>query len=184
MVTDDSGGKFPMKHTILAVSVAIMLAACGRGGHPGAGARSDADNEVCRLLGDPTVLFGAGATSAGYRGIEQMAASCEFSSADGARAGEIVTFTAASLGPGATPAAKLQEITQKWATQTATPLAPVPELGDGARMATDLPGYQTQVAFVKNATLVLVQARTGDAATAPGAALARSMARTAAASIH
>ena len=166
----------------MAIAMAITLAACGQGG---AGGRPGgaADNEVCQLLTDPTALFGANATLAGYRGVEQMAASCEFSSANGARNGEIVTFTTASLGAGTTLAAKLQEITAKWATQTATPLAPVDGV-DGAQLATDLPGYQTQIAFIKGETLVLIQARTGDAATSKGAALARSMATTVAAAMH
>jgi hypothetical protein len=162
----------------LGASVLVLgLAACGQGG---AGRLSGAASDACAMLGDPAPLFGADADVAGYRGIDQMAASCEFSAADGARAGEIVTYTAASL-VGASPESKMQEFLQKWASQTATPLASVAGI-EGAQLATDLPGYQSQVAFVKHNVLVLIQAHTGDANTAPGADLARRMAARAAAS--
>lgn len=170
-----------MVRKLLAAAAAIALAACGQGVHRPRG--SAADNEVCRMLGDPTPLFGAHAAVAGYRGIADMGPTCEFMSADGARAGEIVTFTTASLGA-TTPAAKLQEVLHNWDAQTATPLAPIEGLGEGAQMATDLPGYQTQIAFIKSNTLVLIQARTGDGATATGADLARRMAATVAASME
>jgi hypothetical protein len=166
----------------LAAFCVLATTACGQGGQhrstPGS-----ADNEVCRLLSDTTTLFGANASVVGYRGIDQMGPSCEFASADGARNGEIVIFTSQSLGAGVTPAAKMQEVLQKWDAQTETPLAPVAGLGEGAQMATDLPGYQTQIAFIKNNTLVLIQARTSDAATSGGAELARRLAMTAAASM-
>jgi hypothetical protein len=171
-----------MLRKVLAVTLLLTLAACGQGHVRSPG--SAADNEVCQLLANPAPLFGANAVVAGYRGIEQMGPTCEFASADGARNGEIVTFTAASLGSSTTPDAKMHEILQKWASQTATPLSPVAGLGEGAQMATDLPGYQTQIAFIKNNTLVLIQARTGDAATSSGADLARRMATTAAAAMH
>ena len=170
--------------TIRKISVAtlfITLAACGPGEHRSP--RSAADSEVCRMLGDPVALFGANAGVAGYRGIGEMGPTCEFSSADGARNGEIVTFTTASL-KGAPLAAKMQEIVAKWDLQTETPLASVEGLGEGAQLATDLPGYQTQIAFIKGNTLILIQARTGDADTARGADLARRMAIAVSASMH
>ncbi|HVV33690.1 MAG TPA: hypothetical protein VHC73_10735 [Vitreimonas sp.] len=167
---------------LVAAALVLALAACGQAG-PHRPSGSAGDNEVCQMLGDPTALFGANTSVAGYRGIEDMGPTCEFSSADGVRNGEIVTFTTASL-KGATLQAKMQETLAKWDALTATPLTSVAGLGEGAQMATDLPGYQTQIAFIKGDTLVLIQARTGDADTARGADLARRMATTVAAALH
>jgi hypothetical protein len=167
---------------IAAAVLVFMLVACGPAG-PHRPAGSAADNEVCQMLSNPAPLFGANASVFGYRGIGDMGPTCEFSSADGARNGEIVIFTAASLRGVALPA-KMQDVVSNWDAQTATPLVSLDGLGERAQMATDLPGYQTQIAFIKGNTLVLIQARTGDADTARGADLARRMATTVAAALH
>jgi len=165
--------------TVLAATLIVALAACGKGVGGAVGSAGGGANSVaCRSLGDLSALFGANAVVVGYGKIAGGAvpASCEVVSADGTRAGEVVTID------GATPA-QLQETLQKWDAQTETPLAPVEGLGEGAQMATDLPGYQTQIAFIKGTTLVLVQARTAELASAPSAELAKKMATTVAAAM-
>ncbi len=161
-----------------ATAWAAMLAACGQGGSlsGGAGPRSDNTdrNAACAALGDAHTVFGADALTAGYRGLEGMAATCEFESASGDRAGEIITYTAQSLGA-VTLDAKMAEVVRAWDAQTETPLASMPGVGDGGQIATDLPGYQTHIAFRKGGTLVLIAARSGDS-NITGEALARQMA--------
>ncbi|MFT3729358.1 MAG: hypothetical protein QM759_16155 [Terricaulis sp.] len=166
-----------VKRTVAAAFV-LALAACGQSGTGGAGG-SSANSATCQLLGDPTPLFGANAIASGYGKLAGGAvpASCEFQSADGAKAGEVVTIE------NATPA-QLQETLQKWDAQTETPLAPVDGLGEGAQMATDLPGYQTQIAFLKGTTLVLIQARTSELESAHSADLAKRMAAAVAGALH
>lgn len=157
-----------------ALILAAMLAACGQGAQRDGGGAS-ASNEACTLLADTTPLFGASADVVGYAGLEGMAATCEFASADGARGGEIILYTTQSLGA-VTPDAQLAEVLEKWDSQTETALALVEALGESARIATDLPGYQTHIAFRKGDTLILVAARSGaDAIT--GEELARRMAQ-------
>lgn len=171
------------KYAALAAVLALTLAACGpSGGAHRAGPTSDSINDACRTLGDASAIFGANADVRGYPGIEDMAGSCEFSSADGAHAGEIVLYTAQSLGA-KTAEARMGEITALWDTQTQTPLAAVEGLGEGAQLATDLPGYQTQIAFRKGGALVLIMARSGDDHLT-GEALARRMAQAAVANVH
>lgn len=143
---------------------------------------SAADNAACALIGDGHELFAAGAEHFGYQGIGAFAASCEFSSADGKRGGEIILYTPASLS-GVSAQAQMQTVTTAWDSQTATPLTPIDGLGEAAQMASDLPGYQTQIALRKAGSLVLISARSGDDAMS-GEEIARAMAQTAAANIH
>lgn len=148
-----------MKHLALGVALATMLVACGPGGQRGdAGAGV---SEACPLLADASAVFGEGSQTVHGGPLDAMADTCSFASADGARGGDIVTYTVESLG-GATLDARLSEVLANWDAMTETPLAAAEGLGDGARLATDLPGYQTQIAFMHNNALVLVAARSGD----------------------
>jgi hypothetical protein len=159
------------------LSFALTLAACGKAPAPGA-AQSAANNEACALVAAPESVFGAGVTTEGDRGLDDMAGYCRLQSADGARYGEIILYTAASLGA-VKPADRMAETAAKWDAMTQTPLAPVEGLGDAAQIAADLPGYQAQIVFAKGDKLVLVSARSGDAKMA-GEALARALAKAAA----
>ena len=170
------------KNAALATVLALTLAACGPSGGARPGPASDRINDACRTLGDAAAIFGANADVRGYGGIDDMAGSCEFASADGAHAGEIVLYTAQSLGA-KTPEARMGEITAAWDGQTETPLAAVDGLGEAAQIANDLPGYQTQIAFRKGGSLVLIAARSGDDHLT-GEALARRMAQAAVANVH
>jgi hypothetical protein len=134
------------------------------------------------MLGDASALFGAGVQTYGYGGIDAMAETCEFISADGARGADVITYTPASLGT-VTAQAQMQTILTAWDADTATPLATLEGLGDEAQMATDLPGYQTQIAIRKGGTLVLIAARSGDN-TMTSEALARRMASAVAATLR
>ncbi len=156
----------------------ISLAACGPERGRG-GLTTAADNASCALIGDGAQIFGAGAQHFGYQGIDAFAGSCEFNSSDGRRGGEILLYTPESLD-GVTPQAQMQTIIAGWREKTETPLAAVDGLGDAAQLATDFPGYQTQVAFRKGGSLVLISARSGDEAMT-GEQIARAMAQTAAA---
>ena len=172
----------PKQSVALAV-LALTLAACGPSGngeHRG-GPSSDALNDACRALGDATAIFGADADVRGYAGLEDMASTCEFASADGAHAGEIILYTAQSLGE-KNAETRMGEITQQWDAQTETPLAAIEGVGEAAQLAKDLPGYQVQIAFRKGGSLVLISARSGDARPTDEA-LARSMAQAAAANL-
>jgi hypothetical protein len=163
-----------------ALGLALALAACGQGGQGGqndGGAISD----TCPLVADAAAVFGEGAQVTHGGPLDAIADSCDFLSADGARGGDVITFTAESLGA-ITLEAKLSEVLASWDAMTETPLAPIESLGPEARMATDLPGYQTQVAFRRGDTLVLISARSGDDAVS-GQDLAIELAEAAAASL-
>jgi hypothetical protein len=169
-----------LKATLLAIAAVAALTACGPGGSQSSGGgASPANNAACALLGDASAQFGANAVVTGYPGLDGMAATCEFASADGARGGDIITYTAQSLG-NVTTEAKMAEIVQAWDGQTETPIGDIADLGEGGKIATGLPGYQTHIAFRKGATLVLIAARSGDRSIT-GEALARRMAAAAAA---
>ena len=168
--------------TQLIFALALVLVACGKPGGSHGGPTTAADNAACALIGDGARIFGASAQHFGYQGIDAFAGSCEFNSADGRRGGEIILYTPQSLH-GVTPEAQMQTITTAWDAQTETPLASVDGLGDAARIATDLPGYQTQIAFRKGGSLVLISARSGDDAMT-GEQIARAMAQAAAANAH
>ena len=165
---------------ILAVAFVLagVLAGCGPSGGQRSGPTTAADNAACALIGDGGEIFGAGASHFGYPGIDAFAGSCEFNSADGRRGGEIILYTPESLH-GVSPQAQMQIVTTAWDSQTQTPLTSVEGLGDASQMAVDLPGYQTQIAFRKGGSLVLVSARSGDEAMT-GEQIARAMATTAA----
>jgi hypothetical protein len=166
-----------MKSYWILVAAALTLAACGKGEDHGA-ANASRDNPSCALIGDATALFGAGAQHFGYPGLDAMAGTCEFISADGKRSADIITYTPESLR-GTASAAQMQTVTTAWDAQTETPLAAIDGVGDAAQIATDLPGYQTQIAFRKGGTLVLISARSGDDSIT-GEQLARNMATAAA----
>lgn len=155
--------------------VVALVGACGSGGAPSAPGGAGASNAACELIPDAAALFGANPDVAGYRGIDGMDATCTWTSADGARSGDLVLYTAASLGS-VTLDAKATEIAEKWDSLSQTPLADVAELGDGAQIATDLAGYQTQIMFRQGDRLILIMAGSGDRAIT-GEALARNMAR-------
>lgn len=158
------------------LSLALVITACGKASGPGAVAHS----EACALIAAPETVFGAGATAAGDNGLDDMAGYCGFQSADGARNGEVILYTAASLGA-VKPADRLAETIGKWDAMTETPLAPVEGVGEAAQIATGLAGGQTQIAFTKGDKLVLISANSGDGKMT-GEALARAMAKAAAAS--
>lgn len=164
-----------MKRLVLAIACAAALAACGQGAQrPGVPGGSD---EACALIAQPEEIFGAGVERVGYGRLETMAASCQLQSADGARSGEIVISNAESLGA-ITPEANMTETIEKWDAQTETPLAPIEGLGEDARIATDLPGYQTQIVFRQDGNVVMVSGSSGDAAMT-GEQIARSLAQAA-----
>lgn len=170
-----------MRRIATLVFAAIALAACGKGGEHGP-VNVSRNDPSCALIGDPTALFGAGAQHFGYAGLDAMAGTCEFISADGRRSADIISYTPESLH-GVTPEAQMQTVTTAWSHQTQTPLAAVDGLGEAAQIATDLPGYQTQIAFRKGGTLVLISARSGDDSIT-GEQLARNMATAAVANVH
>jgi len=162
---------------LVSVSLALALAACGQGGgstHAGGPSASD-PGPTCALVANATSLFGEDFVAAEYRAQDGMSGNCEFTSADGARGGDVLTYTAASLG-NVTLDAQLTEARTKWDSQTETELGAIEGLGDQSIIATDLPGYQTHIAFVKNGTLVLIAARSGND-DMTGEALARAMAQ-------
>jgi len=88
-----------------------------------------------------------------------------------------VLYTPASLGS-VTAAAQMANVVKTWDAMSETPLAPVANVGDEAQIATDLPGYQTQIVFRKGDMLVTLLAWSGDP-TMTGEALARRMAASA-----
>ena len=167
-------------HWILAAAL-LALTACGKGAEHGA-VNASHEDPSCALIGDATALFGAGAQHFGYPGLDAMAGTCEFISADGKRSADIISYTAESLH-GVTPEAQMQTVITAWDAQTETPLAAIANLGDAAQIATDLPGYQTQIAFRKGGTLVLISARSGDDSVT-GEQLARNIATAAVANVH
>lgn len=150
-----------MRRLLIATSLILALAACGRGGARPDQASSGGGN--CALLTDADAILGAGAVATGARGLEGMDGSCHWDSADGTRSADLVTYTTASLGS-TTLDAKMAETIEKWDALTETPLAPAEGLGEGAQIATDLPGYQVQIVFRKGDTLVLVLGSSGDSA--------------------
>jgi hypothetical protein len=166
-----------MRRIIIVAFAAIALAACGKSAEHGSTSASR-DNPSCALIGDATALFGAGAQHFGYPGLDAMAGTCEFISTDGKRSADIIAYTPESLH-GVTPEAQMQTVTTAWDAQTEIPLAAIDGLGDAAQIATDLPGYQTQIAFRRRGTLVLISARSGDDSVT-GEQLARNMAAAAA----
>lgn len=174
-----------MRHAALAICLSLALWACGRSGESGAGGgagpATSSNNEACQALGDVAAIFGADADVHGYPGLEGMAASCEFASADGAKSGDVIVYSAQSLGA-VTLETQRAEIVARWDGQTETPLAPLAALGDGAAIATDLPGYQTHIVFRQGDKLVAIAGRAGDGA-GTGEALARRMAGAAAAQL-
>lgn len=149
-----------MRRVLIATFV-LALAACGGSGSGGRQEASGGGN--CALLTDANAVFGADAQAVGGGRVDDIAGTCQITSADGARSGEIVTYTAASLGS-MTVQAKYDEVVQKFDAQTETALAAVDGLGEAAQIATDLPGYQTQIVFRKGDTLVLVMGGSGDSA--------------------
>ena len=169
-----------MKSHWILVAAALALAACGKAAERG-NVNASRDDPSCALIGDATALFGAGAQHFGYPGLDTMAGTCEFISADGKRSADIIIYTPESLH-GVTPEAQMQTVTTAWDGQTETPLAAIDGLGDAAQIATDLPGYQTQIALRKGGTLVLISARSGDDAIT-GEQLARNMATAAATTV-
>ncbi len=155
-----------------ALALTLALAACGKSGSSAPG-RVDA----CAMLVAPA-LFGPHAEAQAIAPLDTMAGVCHFRSADGRRGGDLIVYTAQSLR-GSTVAAQFAHFTQSWAGMTATPLAPVTGVGDEAQIATNLPGYQTQVVLRKGDKIAAILAWSGDP-TMTGEALARQMAQQAA----
>lgn len=169
-----------MKRILLAFAYVAALSACGQGSSR-SGAGAGASNEACALVSNPAAIFGEGVEQVGYGGLENIAASCELQSADGARSGEVLIFTPASLGS-VTAEANFAETVEKWDALTETPPAPVEGLGEDARIATDLPGYQTQIVFRQNGNVIAVMGSSGDSAVS-GEQIARALAQSASQSL-
>jgi hypothetical protein len=154
----------------------VALSACGPSASgPGAAVN---DGGACALIAAPTAIFGKDAQVEPGARLDQVAGSCRFSSVDGRRGGEVLVMNASSLGA-VTPQARLAEAFTRWQTLTHTPLAPVEGLGEEARIALDMSGYQTQIGFHKGESIVLVLGRSGDPKM-DGEAIARALAAQAA----
>jgi hypothetical protein len=163
-----------MKRFVILFCVAA-LAACGQGGQRQAG--SSASGEACALIPEPDAIFGQNAQQVSYGRLDAIAASCEFQSADGARSGEVTLSTPASLGS-VTAEASMADTVEKWGEATEAPLGTLEGLGDDARIATDLPGYQTQIVFRQGGKVVMVMGGSGDDAMS-GEQIARGLAQSA-----
>lgn len=168
-----------MKRILTTILCAAALASCGQGatrpGGPGA------SSEACDLIPNAASIFGEGAQQEGAGALEAIAASCQFQSADGRRGGEVALVTTASLGA-VTPDAFMAEQVAKWDETTETPLAPVEGLGAAAQIATNLPGYQTQIVFRQGGNVVMVLGSSGDDAMS-GEQIARQLAQAASQSL-
>lgn len=166
-----------MRRMLTLIAFAATLAACGQGG--GSRSESAASNEACALVADASAIFGADPQIAANTGHAPIAAVCQFASADGTRSGDVLLFTAASMGA-ANPADQFATLTQAWDLATETPLQRIASLGDEAQLATDLPGSQTQIVFRQGATVIAVLGSSGDSAMS-GEQIARALATAAAA---
>jgi hypothetical protein len=164
-----------MKRPVFAAACLAALAACGQAGELRSG--SGASQEACALIAAPQAIFGDGFEQSGYGRLRTMAASCEFQSADARRSGEVIIATPASLGR-VTAEANMADIVAMWDGQTETPLAALDGLGEEARIASDLPGYQTQIVFRQNGNVVMVMGSSGDEAMS-GEEIARRLAHAA-----
>lgn len=166
-----------MRNAWIIAFAALVLAACGPGGVAGgAGARENA----CALVPAPESIFGRGAVAEDDGVIAKMAGSCRFAAADARRTGDLIVYTAGSVGGTQALAARYAEVAAEWRKMTATPLAPLPEIGAQAQLAVDLPGYQTQILFLNGDRLVLIMGGSGDPRMS-GEAIARAMAKAVAA---
>jgi hypothetical protein len=163
-----------MRKLLTTIALAGALVACGQGGGAGAPAGEEANTEACALITDAAAIFGEGASVAGYAGPAPIASDCQFTSADGARTGGVMLFTAQSLG-GTAPEAQFADLAQKWDGVTETPLEPVAQLGDEAQLAKDLPGYQTQIVIRAGTSVIAVLGSSGDDAMS-GEEIARALA--------
>lgn len=157
-----------MRVILIGAVLALALAGCGKSSTHASGSV-----DACALIA-PSSLFGVNAEAQAIAPFDTMAGVCHFRSADGRRGGDLIVYTAQSLH-GSTAAAQFAHFTQSWAGTTATPLAPVTSLGDEAQIATNLPGYQTQIVLRKGDKVAAILAWSGDPAMT-GEALARQMA--------
>ena len=164
-----------MKRTVVVVAL-LALAACGRSGAGGQSASGDA----CALIADASPLFGANADRVAFDPLLEITSSCHWQAADGRRGGDLLIFSTQNQNGAA--ARVLQNLSQAWDGWTETPLEHLSGVGDEAVLATDLPGYQTQIVVRKGDKLIALMAWSGDPAM-DGATLARRMADTAAAAL-
>ena len=171
--------RIPMMRLGAAIAFSLALAACGQGAQNAGGAQS---NAVCALISDADALFGADAEAVVAADVPGAAGGCSWNSANGQRGGDVLLYNAASLGSTA-PDAQMTTFAESWDAMTETPLQAVDGLGEAAQIATDLPGYQTQIVFRRGENVVAVLARSGDEAMT-GEALARAMAAQADASLQ
>ncbi|MDX2275708.1 MAG: hypothetical protein NW206_09690 [Hyphomonadaceae bacterium] len=165
-----------MRKSVGVALIAFALSGCG-GGDGGAGAGPDpevANNPACMLVADPADIFGENADIVGYEGPAPIAASCGFTSADGTRSGDVVLFTTQTMGA-ISRDGQVAALVESWDAATETPLELVAELGEGAQLAKDLPGYQTQIVFTKGDDVIAVLGSSGDAVMS-GEQIARALA--------
>lgn len=164
-----------IRASVLFVASALALAGCGPSKAPAAKPAVTVGHiDACALLGDASAIFGKGAVAAPDDGLDDMVGVCRVQSADGRFTGDVVVYD------GAKAADHYKAALAQWDGWTETPLATVDGVGDEAQIATDLPGYQTQIAFRKGERVVLIAGRSGDAKIT-GEDVARRMAKAAAA---
>lgn len=165
-----------MRVMIVSLALSLMLAGCAKSGSSALGGV-----DACALIARPQMLFGAGAEIDPGRVLDTMAGTCSWRSADGRRGGDLIVYTSQSLH-GVTPTAQFEHFTDAWSKLTLTPLAPIADLGDEGQIATDLPGYQTQIVVAKGNRVIAILAWSGDPALS-GEALGRRMAQAAGAAL-
>ena len=165
-----------MRLVLIGAVLALALAGCGK-----SGSSAPSNVDACAMIAPSQDLFGANGEAQSIAPLDAMAGVCHFRSADGRRGGDLIIYTAQSLH-GSTAAAQFAHFTQSWAGMTTTPLARVASVADEAQIATDLPGYQTQIVLRKGDQVAAILAWSGDPAMT-GEALARRMASAVAAKL-
>ena len=150
-----------MKRTILALTIAAALAACGQGGGPAAPEEMTVAG-ACALVTAPDAVFGAGPSATPANDLPGATGSCSFASADGLKSGDLIVYTTESLGT-TTADAQIATLTGRWTENGVTPTA-IEGLGDSAQIAVGLPGDQAQIVFKKGDNLATVVATSGDPA--------------------
>lgn len=151
-----------MKRTILAIAMGVALASCGQGGGGPAAPEAMTTAGACALVTQPDAVFGAGASAVPANDLPGATGSCSFASTDGLRSGDIIAYSAQSLGA-TTPDAQIASLSSRWAENGVTPAA-VEGLGDSAQIAVGLPGDQTQIVLRKGDNLATIVATSGDPA--------------------
>lgn len=153
-----------MKYALTALAGVLLLAACGQHG-----AAVSRGVDVCALIDQPQTVFAHAVTATPIASLDGEGGGCDWASSDGVVTAQAIVYTPTTLprggdAPTTLPAA-MDALVERLRGMSQSMPGAVEGL-EGAVLFRDMPGAQIEIVARKGENVIVLMARTDDAALA------------------